>query len=775
MVGGARRYIVSTALRGGLIAGLPVVPGFGAATAQAQAVAPAAAGSTAPNLDLGSVLTQGSTGNFAQSPGSAPYEAPSVAPLNSVQPTSVVSQHTIATLLTGTQSYADALKLTPSVSSADPNGPGLMETQGLSIRGLQDGQFNVTFDGIPIGDSNDFTHHTTSFFMDHDIGQVIVDRGPGTAETVGDATFGGTVSIRTKDPLAAATVEPYAEYGSFNTGLEGAEYDSGALKSLNGASLILDGEHLQSSGALSGAHQERTNLFAKLVVPLGENTTLTGVAMYNRVFQNPPIGATAAQIAAYGSSYAYNNNGSSQANYSFNTDHITADMDYLDLTSALGAGWLYDGKLYTYGYYHHDLNGDDPNGQGIAQSNTQTIANGDVPNEAVVNGSLQTGDVPGENFDNSYRSFGTIQRIEKDFRLLGMKSDIKAGAWYDHQINTRQVTEVDLSDGNAPNTDPLDANGGAVVDRLQHNTLDTFQPFGQLDLHPVSQLLLTGGLKYALFRRQIDAPVNQGTELPLNYAHNYTALLPSFEARYKITPGWSVYGQVAKGFLAPNLNYFYTNNATTDSLRPQETWNYQVGFAHQSRHLAIGGDAYLIDWGNYVTTSGAGPNKVFFNQGAVQFKGLEAEATYSLDSGLSLFSNAGLNQSNYEVTHDRVAYAPQFTANFGLIYDKHNIYASIIDQITGGEYDANGTPAGGNPRTPGAWYDPYNIVNLTLGYTLVDAVPRLPQIKLKLNLDNITDQKQVFWSPGTTVGGTPLLFTLPGVSAFFSVSVPVSL
>jgi len=728
-----------------------------------------------PNLDLGSVLTQGTTGNYQHTPGAAPYEAPSVAPMNSIQPTSVVSQQTIAKQLTGAQSYADALRLTPSVSAANPNGPGLMETQGLSIRGLQDGQFNVTFDGIPIGDSNDFTHHTTSFFMDNDIGQVIVDRGPGTAETIGNATFGGTVSIRTKDPLAAPTVTPYGEYGSYNTGLEGIELDSGAIKRLNGASLTVDFEHLQSDGALSYAHQERSNVFGKLVIPLGQSTTLTGVAMFNRIYQNPPIGATAEQIATFGSSYAYNNNPGSQAYFRFNNDHITTDMDYLDLTSALGDGWLYDGKIYTYGYYHHDLNGDDPNGQGVGLSGTQIVANGDVPNEALVNGSLRVGDVPGENFDMAYRSYGTIQRIEDDFHVFGMPTDIKAGAWYDHQINTRMLSEVDLSAGNAVNLDPLDANGGAPVDRSQHDTLDTFQPFAQLDLHPFDQLMLTGGLKYAFFRRTINAAVNQGTELPLDYAHNYTGLLPSFEARYRVLPGWSVYGQVAKGFLAPNLNYFYTNNATTQGLRPQETWNYQIGFVHQARHLALSGDAYLINWQNYVTTSGSGPNKVFFNSGAVLFKGLEGEATYSFDSGVSLFANAGLNQAYYEGSHDYVAFAPQYTANFGLIYDKHGLYASLIDQLTGGEYDGNGTPSGANPRAPGAWYDPYNIVNVTLGYTLNHALPHARQISLKLNLDNITDQRQAFWSPGTTVGGTPLLFTLPGVSAFLSASIALGL
>lgn len=114
-----------------------------------------------------------------RSQNTAASEAPSLAPLDAVQPTSVISQDFIAKNLPPTVNYDEAIKFSPSVFDTAPNGPGLAESQNISIRGFQDGQFNVTFDGIPWGDSNDFTHHTTSYFMAHDLGEVSVDRGPG--------------------------------------------------------------------------------------------------------------------------------------------------------------------------------------------------------------------------------------------------------------------------------------------------------------------------------------------------------------------------------------------------------------------------------------------------------------------------------------------------------------------------------------------------------------------------------------------------------------------
>ncbi|MDE8346057.1 MAG: TonB-dependent receptor, partial [Acidocella sp.] len=82
--------------------------------------------------------------------------------------------------------------------------------------------------------------------------------------------------------------------------------------------------------------------------------------------------------------------------------------------------------------------------------------------------------------------------------------------------------------------------------------------------------------------------------------------------------------------------------------------------------------------------------------------------------------------------------------------------------------------SGANGKSPGGWYDPYNVVNLAAGYTFHHADPHLDQIKLKLNVDNITDQKQIITDNGTNGAGDLLYFVLPGVSAFVSVTVPVT-
>lgn len=758
-------------------------------------VAPAAMAQSANapvNLDLGSVLASGTDNptNLVNTPGTAPYQSPSKAPLHSTQPTSVVDKHTVDNLLNSTASYADIARLTPSVSNINPNGPGLSETSGPSIRGFQDGQYNVTFDGIPFGDSNDFTHHSTSFFTNSLIGQTIVDRGPGGADTVGDATFGGTISLRTINPLPTPTVTLNSSYGSYDTTDNSIRLDTGAIPSLNGASAVFEAEHVQSNGALTNATQQRTNFFGKVVIPLSRSTTLTLMADHNQIYQNPPIGATLSQMATQGWNYAYSDNPNSQAYYRYNNDHITTDMEYADLQSALGDGFLYDGKVYTYAYYHHDLNGDDPNDTN-ADGVTQAVSSGAVPNEVVLTpGGTPVAGIPGQTFMMDYRSVGTIQRLQKDFGW----GDVKTGFWFDHQVNTRFVQNVSLTNTNAINYDPADSNGGLVtptndngsIERLQHNQLYTFQPYGQVDWHVTDKLTLSGGLKWAYFRRAINAPVNQKTEIAVGYTKNYQKLLPSFDAKYAVNPNLTTYFQAAEGFLAPNLNTFYTTALTTESVQPESTINFQTGFAYQTGHWAVGGDIYNIHFQNYIANKKVTVNNaketIYYNNGGVIYRGVEGEVAYSFGNGVTLFGNAGYNQAFKTSTNVKITQAPQGTANLGAIYDHNGIYAAVIDQWTGGEYSgnngvniANGQAEGSGAAgtSPGGWYDPYNVVNVTLAYTFNHDNPRKDPIKVKLNLDNVTNQKQIIFDNGTNGAGDLLYYRLTGFAAFASVSVPI--
>ncbi len=697
-----------------------------------------------------------------------PQLAPSQGSLIATQPQSIVGRDFIQNNDAPTANYTDIIKLTPSVWTVDPNGPGLMENLGTSIRGFQDGQFNVTFDGIPWGDSNDFTHHSTSYFMAWDVGNVIVDRGPGNAGTLGDATFGGTVYVQSDDPKHTMGLSVMASYGSFNTQVYGVRYDTGDVDQWGGTRAYLSLKTMSSDGYLSNANLERSNAFLKLIQPLNDSTEITAAANLNKLRQNPPVGATPAQLAAFGANYAYNTNPDSQGYYGYNLDVISTDYEYIGIIPK-EAGFTFDNKIYTYGYFHDGYNGEDvggvlPNG---------ATATGDVPN-GTVNGA---NNVPGELLINNYRSIGDIFRVSHD---LG-PGEVQAGAWFDHQTNLRALYEVDFSDNLAYNPDLTVPTGAlpqaAYTDRLQHNQLFTRQAYGQYVWHIIPGLDMTAGDKYVNFQRVVVAPVNQGTQLPLNYSQTWTRNLPSADLHYKIMENWSAYAQYSKGFLAPNLNVLYVDDPGKNTLQPEATTNVQVGTTWVGDGLTVSADAYTINYSNQIapffTTFNNQPVKQFQNLGGVKYKGVELEGTYVVGMGFSVYANASYNiarLTNDTTTNDTwVPLTPNRLSAIGLLYRQGAWQGSLIERYVGRRFGDTGDtyPLGG-----------YGTADAAVNYYFGPWGRAVKDAKVGVTMENITNRKSIYFLNGYSAGatppgyinGNPMFFTLPGRSVQLNLS-----
>lgn len=678
---------------------------------------------------------------------SAVTQAPTSTPLTVTQPTSVINQHFIEENMPLSSNYPDVVKISPSVESVTPNGPGLLENQILSIRGFVDGEYNVTFDGIPWGDSNDFTHHSTSYFMDHDLGTISVDRGPGTAATIGNATFCCTFSINSKAPNADTTVTPYVSYGSFKTSVVGAQFDTGKIEKYDGAAGFIDAESLSSDGYLTNEGQDRKNIFAKFGTSLGANSVLTFVAMYNQIHQYVGLGATAAQIAQHGPTYGLASDPTSQDYYGYNFDDIHTDFEYLGLASKLSDNWSLDNKLYTYAYYHTGHNGEDPNGP--------------TPNGT----SYGPNDVPGQLLINNYRSWGDTLKIQGNYSF----GDVQAGVWADRQDNLRQLTEVDETLGGATNPGGNPSSPIPGVDRQLNQKLITLQPFVQLDWRVLPDLTLSPGVRYDHFEREVDASVNVKSAATQSYTNTFSSTLPSFVVHYAISEGWAAYAQAAKGFLAPNENFFNKLTPDTTNLSPQQAWSYQLGTSWQTKQLSLSADIYYIDFSNLITPITIGPNTIYINQGGAKYKGFEAEGTYYLGMGFSIYANGSINSAKDNQTGLWEPNAPDGTAAGGVIYNQNGWYASLIEKWVGKTYGdvAQTQPIGA-----------YSTLDGALGYKFMDT-PWLRNASIKLSFSNLLNSNKIDALAGYTAGstaqfpgGVPLYWTIPRRAVFASLSVP---
>ncbi|MES2049073.1 MAG: TonB-dependent receptor [Pseudomonadota bacterium] len=638
--------------------------------------------------------------------------APVQASLTATQPQSIISATFIEQSVTPLADFNAVARIAPSIGGGvSANGPGLSESK-VSLRGFQDGEYNITYDGIPFGDTNDPSHHSTSYFPARIIGGMVIERGPGNASNLGQATFGGSINLYSKELSHEFNFTPYSTFGSWNTRMLGAQIDTGDLSNLKDGKLMFNVSRLTTDGYLSYSGVTEDNYQLKAQLPLGRDTKLTAFSTYNKIHSFTPDkgGVTLAQVEKYGRNYALNNDPTSQNYFGYNYNNKQTDFDYIHLQSNF-SGWTIDNTLYTYAYNNDTYSGQDASG--ATANGTKAAAAGNK-------------DVPGYNKLNSYRVIGDIFKLTNKMEA-GL---LRAGLWLEQSNTDRHTFNIDWT-LNLPN--PKEATAPKNVAYDQRSSWKQYQPFVEFEWAAAEAWTITPGVKYVNFQRSLTAPVNQGTRIATTAQQTYTTTLPFLTANYSLNKNWSAYAQTAKGFLVPDLSMFYVNNPNLSTPKPQTSSNYQLGTVHQSQNLAFDANVYQIDFNNKISSTGSGNDLVYFNQGGVVYKGIEAAATLYLGSGFSLHLNASQNSAKAKDTGLRVAKVPGSTSTAGLLYSANGLFGSVIAKTVGEQYAKDGEPAA------------YKIAactteDLTIGYRWRAIGGLVKNLKTQLGLNNILNK-----------------------------------
>ncbi|KQM21584.1 TonB-dependent receptor [Novosphingobium sp. Leaf2] len=653
--------------------------------------------------------------------------APVTASLQATQPQSIVSRSFIEDSLPATADFNQIALISPSVSiSGNANGSGLSESKA-QIRGFQDGEFNITYDGVPFGDTNDPSHHSNTFFPSNTIETLVVDRGPGNASQLGQATFGGNMNLFSRATRDDAGIEVKGTYGSWNTYLLRALAQSGAIDRLGGTEVVLSAQHVASDGARTYSPFHSNNVFGKVAIPIGPDAKLTLLATYNENSFNQPDndGVTLSQVAQYGKYFSLNDDPGSQNYYKYNHTHKTTDFELVKFEANIAPGSTFENRAYTYSYDNETLSGNDPTLYAtatpaqIAAANVVTL----TPGGKAVAG------VPGYTKTNKYRVFGDIAKARLDFGF----GSLTAGTWIEWSNTYRQQRDVNLLTG-APNyvekavTDP---DTGAATPRNikfdQHSHTNQAEEFVELELRPLPGLTITPGYKHVDFTRQIDADYNQTTRYAQQLSSTYSADLPFATVNYAVTKQVAVYAQYARGFLAPPLSVLYVANPQLSTVAPERSTNYQAGVVYHGRSLSFDADVYKIDFSNKFasfTSTVPGEGTVFINQGAVQYKGVEGQITYAFPMGIAVFANGSRNYAktdNPGVIRQQVAKAPEWTAAGGVLVKSGPVRFSLIDKWVGKQFfvSPTGSTVAGNAYDSPVYQSPgYNTAILSARYEI---------------------------------------------------------
>lgn len=623
------------------------------------------------------------------------YVAPVKASLEATQPQSIITREAIDQFVPQTGDFTQIVLLAPSVSGSAFNGSGFSESK-TTLRGFKDGEYNVTYDGVPFGDTNDPTHHSTSFFPAPTIGAVVVDRGPGAASQLGQANFGGSINLFSPEVSDTRGGSASILYGTDNSAQIVGRFNSGALDNLNGIKATMNLSALRTDGALTESDSKGANAMVRVVVPLSDDWSATLYSTYNytTIFQNDNQGLTAAQVKTFGKHFALNSDPTTPFFKEYNTVKKHTSLSYARLNGEISDSTHLENTAYTYYYSNH------------------TLSPVDITGTAARDTTIPLGHISGYTKLNYYHVYGDILRLTQDMPF----GAIKTGIWLETSKTKRSRYNYDLNTNlpalnlKCPTLQPgVVCNRGAAsnVNYVQGSDWQQYQPFLDVVWNVTPDLTVTPGVKYVHFTRSIDTPVNQSSGTELHMGTTFTKTLYFLTANYKLADNWSVYGQYATGFLIPALATLQVQKPNPKDLEPQTSTNYQLGTIFHGGRVSFDGDVYYIEFKNkQQSIAGVGGETLFYNLGGATYKGVEAQVTYEVQPELFVFANGSLNSAKaasgqttingttVTITGGKqIANAPKNTAAVGVVWKPQDWNISLTDKYVGKQWGAEGEPS----------------------------------------------------------------------------------
>jgi iron complex outermembrane receptor protein len=683
--------------------------------------------------------------------------APSGNTLETVSARTVITQDFIKNFMSPTADYAEVVNLAPGTYSLNPNGIGLGQGKTF-FRGFSDGQYTMTFDGIPFEDTNSPTHHSWANFPSGWTDSVDFDRSPGLASTFGPTNFGGSINLQSPPLFPDPDIRASATYGSFNTRLFQLDADSGFFGKGSKNSFLMDIQQLLSDGYQTFNRQKRVAGYGKYQYRFSDRTSITLYGGLVDIWTNTPntTNPTRAQVAQYGDNFLLTDTPFLPSGapdpyyYGYNFYHVQTDFEYAAFTSDLGDGWKFDTKAYTTRYW-----------------NKQNYQNG-----ATVNLSAAT--PSGVDKLNGYRHAGDTAILSKETKW----GTFRGGAWYDwaytdrYQIPSNVITWQDTPFGNFH----------------EHFITQSIQPFGEFEWHPLPKLVVIAGIKDANYQMYLNQYQDNGktvgclggtlakataTTPPLciggaafvTHGITYNSWLPNASARYYIKGNWSAYAQFAEGSVIPPSNVFdQPGGVVLIPPKPTIAKTYQTGTVMKFHRWTLDADYYYIHFQNgYQSyTDPVSLEPAFTATGPSNTLGVEAESNVVIGWGFTAYMNFSAGHAKYQTGPNIpngglwVANAPNNVEGLALMWRHKNWDVGYTYKRVGTTYNDNGSlsyvingikvPF---PVNEAIKLDPFALSNFFANYTIKNA-SWLRGSKLGLAVNNLADNHAL-------VGVTPAI------------------
>jgi iron complex outermembrane recepter protein len=242
--------------------------------------------------------------NVSESISVAAATAPSGNTLEAASAKTEVSPEFIKNFMSPVADYAEYVNYAPGTFSLNPNGIGLGQGKTF-FRGFQDGQYTMTFDGIPFEDTNTPTHHSWANFPSGWTDAVDFDRSPGLSSSFGPTNFGGSINLESPQLFPDPDIRGSVTYGSWDTRVLQLDADSGFFGPGSRNSFLMNVQQLLSNGYQTFNNQKRDAGYGKYQYRVSDRSSLTLYGGLVDIWTNTPntTNPTRAQVAEFGDNY----------------------------------------------------------------------------------------------------------------------------------------------------------------------------------------------------------------------------------------------------------------------------------------------------------------------------------------------------------------------------------------------------------------------------------------------------------------------------------------
>jgi len=662
--------------------------------------------------------------------------APSQAPLDATSAMSVVNDVYVRNFVSPIADYTQVLNATPGAFSYSPNGVGLGDTK-VTIRGLADGNSVISFDGIPFNDTNGVSHHSWTFFPSQFLGGATVDRSPGSAAAIGQATYGGSFDLRSRELSDEKRTDLTASVGTWNTNLLNVEHNTGKFGEDDANKLMFNIHQMKSDGYQTYNIQDRVGFSTKYEREISPSTKLTAFTSYMDLKNNTP-NIKGISRTDYNNG-VYNNLLSGtpgQPNYyGYNFYDVPTDFSYVGIQTMLDGGWRMEDKFYRYSYY---------NKQNYNNSTSSVTASSAVDKL------------------NSYTTYGNILRFSKESDL----GTLRTGIWYDRSDSYRYQAKSD------PRTW---VNFGTLPNFRERYVTTTTQPYVEHEFIVTEKLKITPGVKYASYKQDFVHDQDNGgavgtlggtytssTNTVVGGASNvqnsvsYSDWLPSISANYKLQPNWSTYAQYSYGDQIPSTSVFDVTGAKASPVpKPTLAKVAQIGTVWNSDRMTLAADIYHMKLdGAYVksATADANGNFAWIYGGEQINQGIEAEGNFVLGDGFSLYASATLGSYKY-ASGMWVAGAPKETETLALSYINGPWKTNLSAKRVGKMYN-DGSSASGAAVNQAFELGAVTVTNLFVNYTFKHPEAVTKETKVQFAVNNLFNEHKIVGIANATNGST---------------------